>query len=372
MENQQTLQEVLERHIAFWECADVDRPLLWTTTAADWKPFPPYRLRDGRLAGDNMEVHPGMIDLEAVLRTAAVEALPPSSRARDFMRNAEKAVSDNSELNVTDGDLVISWGPHGFPFMEAILGCPIFHQNGSCWTQPFAGNWRQINATQSWRDSPWLEETLAANQWLVDATQGRMGVAQPLFRGPFDMAIAAVGAVDLCTLAADGSPELVDLMDCCTNLYIDVAQRRLAETPPFHGGYFPTVAWGVWAPGPTVRFQSDSSYMVSPRMYREHFLPHDRRVAQAFEYSAIGTHTSQANHLPVYAEIPELRLVKVVLEAAPFGRPPLELLPQFHAVQDKGKALLLMGIATQSELDRLLTELSPRGLALRIWLRDDQ
>jgi len=160
-------------------------------------------------------------------------------------------------------------------------------------------------------------------------------------------------------------------MGYCTDLYIDVVQRCLADIPPFHGGYFPFAYWGLWAPGPTVRFQSDNSHMVSPRTYREQFLPFDCRVAQAFEYSAMATHTTQAQHWAVYAEIPDLRLIEVSLDLPPFGRPPLDLLPQFRQVQEMGKALLLTGFVTQAELEGLLAELSPTGLAIRVQIRQD-
>ena len=195
-------------------------------------------------------------------------------------------------------------------------------------------------------------------------------MAQPLLRGPFDMATTAIGAETFCMLAMDSPDELVPFLDYCADLHISVTRKRLEETPAFHGGFFPYAPWALWAPGLTVRYQADNSYLVSPRMYREQFLPFDRRIAQAFEYSAMATHTSQARHLPVYAEIPELRMIEMVFEAPPFGLPPLTLLPQFQQVQAMGKALLLTGVVTRRELDGLLEGLSPRGLALWISVRE--
>jgi len=207
---------------------------------------------------------------------------------------------------------------------------------------------------------------------MVGAAGGKMGVAQPLFRGPFDVATAAIGAAELCLEVTDRPKEFEGFMEYCTDLYVDVARCRLEETPPFAGGYFPFMPWGLWAPGPTVRYQADNSYMISPRMYRDRFMHFDRRVARAFEYSAFATHTTQAAHLPVYAEIPELRAIEMTIERPPFGRPPLELLPQFCEVQAMGKALMLTGAVTRAELDGLLDGLSPRGLAFRVRIREDE
>ena len=52
------LQEVLARHAAFWEHAEVERPLLWTTPSAPWSPFPPYTLWDGRQTAPDLLLSP--------------------------------------------------------------------------------------------------------------------------------------------------------------------------------------------------------------------------------------------------------------------------------------------------------------------------
>ena len=366
------LQDVLARHAAFWDRAEVDRPLLWTTPYVPYSSTPSYLLRDGSRAGDGTKMAPGVMDLQAVLRDSGIYTQWPSTRIWSIMLDVEQAVREDRDLNVVDGDYVACWGPPLLPWVEAILGCPVFHSDGSCWTKPVERDWTRLKQTGDWRDGPWLEEVLAANRWLVKATDGRMGVSQPLFRGPFDMATAAIDATDFCVRAMDRSTQLDEFMDYCTELYIGVARRRLAETPTFHGGYFAFVSWGLWAPGPTVRFQADNSYMISPRMYREQFMRFDRRVAAAFEYAAMGTHTSQAQHLPAYAEIPELRMIEVALDPPPFGRPPLDLLPQFREIQAAGKSLLLVGVVTRAELQGLLDGLSPRGLALRVEIREDE
>ena len=356
------LQDVLHRHVAFWECAEVDRPLLHVssvTPPADRaeedeteKEAAAYLLLDGSRASDGMRMEPGMIDMAD-----------------------GQTLGEDRRLNVLDGDYVASWGPSAFssfPWMEAISGCPVFHSAGTCWTRPLAGDWTQRKNGGGWRDSPWFEELLAVNRLMVEAARGQMGVAQPLFRGPFDVATAAIGGGELCMEVIDRPRELEGFMGYCADVYVDVARRRLDETPAFEGGYFPFMPWGLWAPGPTVRYQADNSHMISPRMYRERFMPFDRRVAQTFEYSAFATHTTQAVHLPVYAEIPELRAIEMTIEIPPFGRPPLELLPQFREVQAMGKALMLTGVVTRPELDGLLEGLSPRGLALRVSIREER
>jgi hypothetical protein len=352
MATEDTLEQVLARHVAFWEGADVDRPLLWMRPSRYEFSARNYVLLDGSPVPEGVAIEPSMIDM-----------------------GQELAGWEYQTVGLLDGDFVGSRAPtlfSSFSWMEAILGCEIGHALGSWWAKPVEGDWTEVAHTGDWGESPWFEALLEVNERQVQIAAGRMGVAQPLFRGPFDMATAALGGEGLCLALVDRADQLAEFLDYCTNLYIDVAQRRLAETPAFRGGYLPASYFGLWAPGSTVRYQADSSYLVSPQMYRERFQRFDRRIAQAFEYPAFATHTTQARHLAVYAEIPELRVIELTLELPPYGRPPLELLPQFREVQAMGKSLLLTGDVTRAELDGLLDGLSPRGLAFRVRIREDE
>ena len=368
-ETENELQELLERHTAFWKCADVDRPLLWTGSYVEWSGAGPYYLRDGSTMTDGMRVEPGIVDLDSTIRISATQRQPTSDLQRKIA-DFERSVGEGRPVSLVEGDYILPWDAPPWPWMEAILGCPVYYQMGSFWAAPLETDWDQVAESGGWEDSPWLEELFTVRRLLLELTAGEIAVCLPLFRGPFDMAVAAMGSAEFCMAAMDRPDALVRFISYCTDLYLDVARRWYEEIPAFHGAYFLEGDWGLMAPAVAIRFQSDSSYLISPRMYRELLLPLDRRVAQAFEYSAMATHTSQANHWSVYAEIPELDMIEVCLEAPPFGRPPLGLLPQFRGVQEGGKALLLHGAVTQCEADGLREGLSPTGLALRFRIRE--
>jgi hypothetical protein len=55
----------------------------------------------------------------------------------------------------------------------------------------------------------------------------------------------------------------------------------------------------------------------------------------------------------------------VTLDPAPYGPPPLSLLPKFCLIQEAGKSLFISGPMKQLEFDVLLDTLSPVGLAIR-------
>ena len=364
-------QRLLERHTAFWDCEQVDRPLLWTAPYLSWTEPGPYFLRDGSAITDGMRIEPETVDLESAIRTTAVQRQPTVS-LQNRLFDAQSANAEGRSASLIEGDFTVAWDPPPWPWMEAILGCPVYHQRGSFWAAPLEGDWHRTREPGDWEGSLWLQELLSVRRRLSDAAAGQIAICLPLFRGPFDMAVAAMGSAEFC-LAAMDDPEAVErYMTYCTDLYLDVTRQWYAGKTDSHGVYYLEGDWGLMCPAPALRFQSDSSYLISPRMYREQFLPLDRRVAQEYEYSAMATHTSQANHWSVYAEIPELSMIEVCLEAPPFGRPPLDLLPQFREVQDAGKALLLHGAVTQQAADGLLSGLSPTGLALRLRIREEE
>ena len=365
------LRSVLSRHRAFWDSAPVDRPLMWTTPYFGLSEWGPYFWHGGAEIGDGARIEPGAMAVEAALRSAIVQ-LEPSSKLKGTLAALEDTLGEDAAITILDGDFLAGLEPYPFPWMEAVLGCPIYHEKGSFWAAPVEEDWIQVRQKGNWRQSPWLEELERVKEWMVTTADGRMGVGSPLLRGPFDMAVGAIGPAEFCLAVIDQPEQLEGFLTYCTELYLDVARRWFAGIPTFHGGYCLEGYWGLLAPGPAVRFQSDNSYLISPRQYREFFLRFDRQVAQAYPYSAMATHTTQQNHLATYCEIPELRMIEITLEIPPFGRPPLSLLSQLRSVQEAGKALLLHGTATQDELNGLVEGLLPTGLAVRLQIREDE
>ena len=340
------LGTLLERHRGFWHRTATDRPLMRVRPWVGWRPYAAFVRRDGTDLPDGSEIRPGVLDL-----VATAERYRPGE--------------------LVDADFVGGWGPFDCCWTEALLGCRIVRSGASVWTEPFIEDWGQVDALSPDTSEAWLGEFLAANRALVAEAKGAYPICQPLMRGPLDMIEAAV-PTDLLYAGFYDHPEQVrKLLRHCTDLFITAAQRRLAETPAFHGGYMGRYEWGLWAPGPTVQFQADAMRNLSPEMYRDFMFEVDQRIAGAFEYAIIHTHSGSGHIIPVLAEEPELQAIEVTLDPAPYAPPPLELLPQFKLVQERGKSLLISGPMTRSELETLRESLSPVGLGIRAGLLDE-
>lgn len=341
------LEKVLARQRAFWQRTATDRPLLRVAPWQDWQPYAPFVLRDGSAPTDTYEITPGLLD-----PVASLQATRPS--------------------RLVDGDFICGWGAYDQCWTEAILGCGVKRAGPSVWSEPLVTSWEEADRLPRTGHEEWLKELIKVNQVLVEEVRGVFPVSQPLLRGPLDMAEAALPSEMLYAGFYEEPDRLRRFLQHCARLFVEAATQRLDNTPRFHGGYAVRYEWGLWAPGTTVQFQADASRNLSARTYRQFLAPIDRMIAGAFDYPIIHTHSGSHHILSVLVDEPELRAIEVSIDPAPYGPPPLELLPDLLMIQQAGKSLLISGPMRRAELDELLNRLSPVGLGIRAGILPEQ
>jgi hypothetical protein len=146
------------------------------------------------------------------------------------------------------------------------------------------------------------------------------------------------------------SPEATDAyLAHCAEVFILAAARRLEHTPPFQGGYLSS--YGIWAPGTVVRTQLDNATMLSPDLYRDRVLEHERRVMEAFDYALIHVHSGCLHIIDPLLTLDALRIIQVSVDY-PGGPLASEILPDLEKILQH-KSLILTGPVTQAELDDL-------------------
>jgi hypothetical protein len=334
------LDSVLERHEAFWRREDVDRPLVRLLP----RQKEPLRF-------DDLDVTPAMLD---------VEELTPSVGSRNL----------NKQL--VQGDLIRTEAAFSrIPWMEALTGCAIHSGTANAmWPRPALGpNYERMDEIVPADDNPWLVKLLALTQALVAACDGSYVVTHTLMRGPSDMLSALLGDQRM-GLALYDAPDTIDeILSLATRAFIKVAKAQFEVIPLFHGG---RTAWhyGLWGKGSVIRFQSDSSSQLSPHMYEQRILPHDRAIMQAFDRSILDLHSAGTLHLrEKLLATQELDAISITLdryENAPSVR---DLVPVFAEILEQ-KSLLIFGEMTAKEAELLCSELPARGLSINGYLTD--
>jgi len=314
---------MFERHRAFWDHEDTGIPLVRVHTQRP----PRRRFLD-------VDVTPDMLDIEVLTPEVG-------------MRNHQK--------QLIQGDLFRSL--HAFsrvPWMEAIVGCGL-HAGAeeAMWPRPVLGpNYEGIEQITPDDDNPWLIKLLALTRALVDANDGSYLVTHTLQRGPIDMLSALLGDVRMGLTFYDAPETIAEILARATQAFIKVTNDQYALIPSFEGGWAPWV-YGIWAPGTVIRFQSDSASQISPDMYREQILPHDRTIMRAFDYSILDLHSGGTMHLhKVLMDVEELDAISVTID--PYESAPSieDLIPTFAAILE-AKSLSISGGMTREQLDKL-------------------
>jgi len=121
---------------------------------------------------------------------------------------------------------------------------------------------------------------------------------------------------------------------------------------------------GLWFPGRGSDVQCDFSAMISPAMFEEFVVPHLQEQCRRLDHSIYHWDgPGQIPHLDLLLDIPELDGIQWVPGA---GNPPVgspKWFDLYKRIQAKGKLLVLQGMARQ-DVQRVLEELSPRGLLI--------
>jgi len=333
MQDEKEILRVIERHKAFWEMEEVEKPLMRLG-----RYNPPQKSSPPEEA---VYITPDEIDAQRYVGSG-----PSSAVSGDFMHGA---------------------GPPGFCWTEAIMGCRILISVGSVWSESFLDDWKDLEDIRPSSDNPWLAKLLEITRLLTEKAEGRYLIVQPLLRGPIDMAAAVLGDEQTCFAVYDSPTKFRQLLEICTDTFIEVAKARLSLSPPFYDGYLS--GYSIWAPGTVVRTQADNSALLSPSMYKEFLLPCDQRIFDNFDYPLIHLHSGGLHIVDVLLEAEKLKAIQVSLDY-PAGLSATESMPILKRINEQ-KPLIITGPVTQKELEQLLEKLSPKGLCMLLSVRDE-
>jgi hypothetical protein len=255
------------------------------------------------------------------------------------------------------------------PWMEAIMGCPIFAEENSMWAAPAIDDWDKWQWDRaSLVSNPWFQKLLALMEALVEHADGRYPVAHTLMRGPADMLSAMRGATRFPLDFYDFPDEVSRAADLCAAIWIEVAQAQLQLIPDSSRGYMGGAS-GLrsWTPDKIAWLQEDAMALLSPRFYRDHFLPLDRRIADEFPWAAFHLHGSALWAINDLVVAPELDIVELNYESAQCD---VEgTFTGWRRIQEH-KPLIIWKEFSGDDfwlwLERVAAELSPRGLSIQV------
>ncbi len=250
-------------------------------------------------------------------------------------------------------------GYPGHTAIPAFLGCPTTLDMETGWWDPILNDdegW-EIDTLQLDREGRWWQFTLALLQRAVQECRGQSIPSIGAFGGCGDTLAALRGTMRLLYDVAT-MPDLVRetelyLMEQWIDVY-DTFYQIVHEAAGGSAGWF-----ALWSPGRFYASENDFSYMISPRMFRDIFLPALERQLQYLDHSVYHVDGIGAfNHVPMLCELPRLQALQILPGA---GKPsPLHYLDTLRYVQAHGKNLHIT--IPPEEVETALELLSARGL----------
>jgi hypothetical protein len=286
--------------------------------------------------------------------------MPSDIREQDFLADYDRLQEMHE---VVDDDAFWAASPFfGLPWLEAILGCPVYYSGETFWVEPIWREWPEDISLPLPGGGAWLEKLLEFTQALVKRAAGRYGVATTLMRGPSDLVAAVRGHEAMIYDLYDHPAELDRLLDVLTSIWIDVARRQLDVIPPLAGGYVSNF-YRVWAPDRIVFTQEDATASFSPDLFRRFLLPADRAITSAFPYSIMHVHSPTTWPVEQWLGVDTLSCIEINYDNNGPRLP--ELLPLLRRIQEV-KPMVIRGELTAEEVGWIKRELSPRGLLLNL------
>ena len=344
---------LLDRHAAFWRHGE-DGFLRVTT---QYEPSLPVGLpqADGSVVSSAEVVTPDMV----------VPALLIDQAARmDLWAPGGISLLHSQYLAyVGHGDAPPSACPFGkIPWLEAMLGCPITMTEGHIWSEPYAGDPREVIARGADIErSPWFQLYLEFVRLLPARLGDRFLVsANALLRGACDLAAAILGVQGAAVGWLDDPPFMARVLRVCTDANLKVVEAGYRMLSPAHGGYLAT--WDIWGPAPIVATQADHSSLLSARVYEEQILPFDLEVARACPLCVFHLHNNGLHVAPALMERPEISAIEVVFDPYPIGKRRAWEVAMLQRIQQHKPLILNTVFPSYAECEWLLNQLDRRGL----------
>ena len=325
-------QEMLARHKAFWRREPGSKPLVGFAPKSHMFPLQNIDIRhEGRFSAADLSDE--MIAADTRYR--------PEYHAEDDLFPAKIPMEP------------MAWS-------EGYTGAEVFvsARAGTVWAEPSRPVPKTLEELKARLQTSWLEKMAAATRANVVAAGSEILIAESLFRGPADCLESLIGGEQLCLWLYDRPALLAEMADWLADRVAELQRAQFENTPSFHGGTINR--YRLWGPGKNIVTQADIANVMSPKHFRDIFVPSYRTLIGGFDTATIHFHSSARQHMTALLEIEELAAVEWAMD--PTGPTLEEMIPVFVQILET-KCVILMNIKPH-EVSLLLNNLPHEGLCI--------
>jgi len=255
----------------------------------------------------------------------------------------------------------VNWGAMA---MAAFYGSTPQFRKTTVWYPPVIDDWDKWEWKFDKTTNEYRQQTVAIVKYLLERCEGKYFVGTPEVGSAGDI-LSLMRGMDKLSMDLIDKPEIIKkAIDVIADMWVELHEEfyQMTNTANDSGD---TLAWmSLWAPGRIDQIACDFSTVISPKFFRDFFVPEIIKESQWCEYSTYHLDGPQAMkaHLNTLLEIEEIDNIEWTPGT---GCPPTlspQYIPQYKKIQQAGKRLYLL--AKPAEIEPLLSELSARGLFL--------
>lgn len=268
------------------------------------------------------------------------------------------------------GEAIPVWngGYPGHTAVPAFLGCPTRLDWATGWWDPIlTGDGIDYRTLRVDPSGELFQFTLSLLRRGVDESRGKCMVTIGAFGGCGDTLAALRGTNRLLFDCIERPDEMRAAEEFLMDIWTDVYQtfyEVISEADEGSTCWFP-----LWSPGKFYAAQNDFSYSISPKMFRDIFLPVIDRQTRFLDHTVYHVDGVAAfAHVNALCELPRLQAIQILPGA---GKPsPLHYLDVLKKVQAAGKNLHIS--IPPEEIRPALEILSARGLFIQTWASTEE
>ena len=288
----------------------------------------------------------------------------------DFIRDVDNFILMHEEAG---GDLFYPAAPFYYiPWMEAIIGCPIYVGKESFYTKPCINEWENFSGNIDLCNNKWLHKFIEIKSALLKHLNNNYPMStSTLLRGPADMMSASLGQTRFPLELYDNPEKIKKLSQLYSNIFIEVAgiANKIALNSKFNG--YLVDYYGIWSPKICQYFQDDAVALLSPKFYEMFIFEEHLKISKSFGSTFYHLHPISLFIIDRLLALPNLDVIEINRE--PVGPPIEELIPSLKLIQDHDKSLLInftsIDFSTElieGEVKTVCHNLSMRGLGIFI------
>jgi len=257
-------------------------------------------------------------------------------------------------------NLFINLGPG---ITAAYLGCTPHIEEDTVWFEAKESlPWDEVRKLALRDENPWWRTTRDLTIQAAERGRGEFFVSITDLNAVLNILGSLRGTETLLMDLMDHPGEVKDACARITEIWFSCYDALLHITQRHVEG---CATWmGVWFPGRGSDVQCDFSAMISPEMFEEFVVPHLQEQCRRLDYSIYHWDgPGEIPHLELLLDIPELDGIQWVPGAGNPGVGSPKWFPLYRRIQEKGKLLVLQGMAKE-DVEHVIDELSPEGLLI--------